>query len=606
MLKNSIICTFFIFLFFNVSAKDFGPDVSVYNGQMLKWDDYKKGYGYHVMFKSLLADYKTCLGEVLIEPYSLDVSHVPSDAYVEKAFLIWTGAQPVKKIDESADNQVVLSFESTDGNIKETQTVTTTGHKVSEPQGFEFDAFIDPDEPDISYFTYRVDVTDFFKEIHESGRAAEFEYDGYSLYGNYTVSGLDCSDGENAVSNWAIILIYSLKEISPKAVYLYDGFRQYRNETAETAVRGFELWEDPEINITLLSSGGEPAEDQNNENSLEGFAVRGEKEIDWIFLNDDCNPETDVFNSISSVYSWDWDWGYNEPVCTGGDPKEPYPDELEYSMDVDTFIMDSATDGNYATHFNKGGTEINIRIGSNQDRIITNMLIVATDLINPTPDFDIPMQPEMRACTPSLKQGDDYQGYWDYTDLEYTFVIFLQNWGKKNSPPVSVQTYIPASMDYVPNSTEMANKFSAIGGKHIADEWVQIPDLENSGFPLESGFQVTETMKPCGDGSSDCDTVFVRFRTKLHNGLPKTTVFEATAVIHAEGFQAVKTNLGMPYKLKPDGSGCVEKQEEVDLADCGGSVISENEDIDTETADEDTDEDTSETKSDSGCTVLVF
>lgn len=603
MLKISIVYTFFIFLFFNVSAKDFGPDISVYNGQMLKWEDYQKGHNYHVMFKSLLADDKTCLGEVLIEPYSLDASHVPSDAYVEKAFLIWTGAQPVDKIDKITDNSVKLKFKSEDGLQEKAQTVTTTGHKVTEPQRFEFDAFTDPEKPDISYFTYRVDITDFFKEIHESGRAAGIEYDGYSLYGNYTVSGLDCSDGENAVSNWAIILIYSSKEISPKAVYLYDGFRQYRNETAETTIRGFELWEDPEINITLLSSGGKLAEDQNNENSLEGFAVKGENEKDWIFLNDDCNPETDIFNSISSVYGW----ADNEPACIGGIPPVWDYENTEHSMDVDTFIMDSATDGNYATHFNKGGTEINLRIAANQDRIFTNMLIISTDLADPTPDFHIPSQPEMVACTPANIPVDPLspESKWCYSDLEYTFMIRIQNWGKKDSPPVSIKTEIPMHMEYVSDSTEYANKFNIVNGKLNAEEWFNIPDIEDNGFPLEKGVQVAETMKPCGYDSSDCDTVFVRFRTKVKPETPKNIVFELKATITSDNYPAFGTNLNTPLKLRYSGLDCVEKQEDVDLSDCGGPVISENEDIDTETADEDENEDVSETKSD-GCSALFI
>ncbi|MBP7434263.1 hypothetical protein KA996_12040, partial [bacterium] len=64
MLNKTITYLFIVLGFFStVSSKELGPDVSVYKGQMLKWEDYKKGYNYHVMFKSMLADEKTCKDE---------------------------------------------------------------------------------------------------------------------------------------------------------------------------------------------------------------------------------------------------------------------------------------------------------------------------------------------------------------------------------------------------------------------------------------------------------------------------------------------------------------------------------------------------------------
>jgi len=601
MIKNSIVCAFLLILFFHLPAKDFGPGVSIYDGEELKWEE--GAHDYFVMFKSLLADDKTCLGEVLVKPYYLDASNVPSDAYVERAFLIWTGAQQLDKIDEPADNSVKLKFKSEGGLQEKAKNVFSDGHKVADPQGFEFDAFTDPEKPDISYFTYRVDITDFFKEIHESGRIAGIEYDGYSLYGQYKVSGLDCSDGENTVSNWAIILVYSSKEISPKAVYLYDGFRQYRNETAETAVSGFELWEDPEITITILSSGGEPAEDQNNENSLEGFAVRGEKETDWIFLNDECNPETDVFNSISSVYDWYRVWGYNEPFCVGGDLKEPYPDEVEHSMDVDTFIMNSAVDGTFAAHFNKGGTGIGIRIGADYKKVITNTIIVAIKTPDLTSEFDVAA---LVACTPANIPVDplNLENKWCYSDLEYTIAVKIQIWAQIPWKDISIKMELPHFMQYVSDSTEYANEFNNIKGRPVAEKWFPVNDLNGGKFPLLNGVKIADTLEPCSkesDSYSCNNALFLRFRIKIKDTTPKNEVFELKASIKTADIPARLTNLGTPLRLKYSDSGCVEKQEEVDLSACGGPVISENEDADTETADEDT----SETKSD-GCAVLFI
>ena len=620
MLNKTITCLFIVLGFFStVSSKELGHDVSVYKGQILKWEDYKKGYNYHVMFKSLLADEKTCLSEVLISSYTLDPSHVPSDAFVKRAFLIWTGAQPINKIDEIADNQVVLNFESTDGNIQETQTITANGYKVTEPQGFEFDSFIDPDDSGKSYFTYRVDVTDFFKTLHEKGRESGYEYDGLSLYGNYKITGFNCandqiySENGELVSGWAIIFIYRSDETRPRGIYVYDGFNSYKNETAETYVSGFEFTSDPETELTLLSHGGKPDNDQVGPVVSKELAVKGDQE-DWIFLSNVCNPETDVFNSISSVYGW----ADLEPLCIGGTPENPDPENVEYSMDVDTFIMNSATDGSFAAHFNEGGTEISMRIGANQDRIFTNMLIISTDLADATPDFHIPSQPEMVACTPADTPLSPYSlnGNWCYGELEYTFVIRLQNWGEKASPPVSVQTLIPTFMEYVPDSTEIANKFSIIKGKRIADNWIPVPDLENTGFPLENGVQVAETMKPCNYNydylsASDCDTIFVRFRTKVKDTTHKNEVFELTATISAEGYPSFWANMGYPVKLVYSDSGCVEKQEDVDLSECGGTPETTDEQPETDTDTDSipaTDDDSEISKKDSnsgcGCSVL--
>ena len=614
MLNKTITCLFIVLGFFStVSSKEFGPDVSVYKGQMLKWEDYKKGYNYHVMFKSMLADEKTCKDETEGSTYTLGVEHVPSDAFIQKAFLIWTGAQPINKIDEIADNQVVLNFESTDGNIQETQTITANGHKVTEPQGFEFDSFIEEDSGK-AYFTYRIDVTDFFKVLHEKGRESGLGYDGYSLYGKYKITDFNCandqiySENGELVSGWAIILIYRSIEIEPRAIYIYDGFDSYKNETAETYVSGFEFTSDPKTQITLLSYGGQT--DSGNE----GLEVRGSNNTAWITLSNKCNPESDVFNSISSVYGW----ADLEPSCVGGTPENPDPEMMEHSLDVDTFLMDSASDGIFAAHFNKGGTEINLRIGANQDRIFTNMLIVSTDLADPTPDFHIPSQPEMVACTPTEIPFNPYSlnGSWCYGELEYTFVIRLQNWGEKASPPVSVQTLIPTFMEYVPDSTEIANKFSIIKGKRIADNWIPVPDLENTGFPLENGIQVAETMKPCNYNydylsASDCDTFFVRFRTKVKDTTPKNEVFELNAMISAEGYPSYRTNYGIPVKLVYSDSGCVEKQEDVDLSECGGTPEITDEEPDTDTDTDSipaTDDDTEISKKDSnsgcGCSVL--
>jgi len=236
MLKNSIACLVLVLSFMTImSAKNLGPDVSVYNGEELKWED--GAYGYFVMFKSLLDENGDCVESQTEKFYTLDESLVPPDAFVERAFLIWTGAQPVDKFDEITDSEVTLHYKFTDGNINETKTVTATGYKVTEPLGFEFDSIIESDDAGRSYFTYRVDVTDFFKTIHEIGRELGVESDGESLFGDYTLSDLDCASDEfysgngTATSNWAIAIIYRSYLLAPVKITFFDGLQELTKPT---------------------------------------------------------------------------------------------------------------------------------------------------------------------------------------------------------------------------------------------------------------------------------------------------------------------------------------------------------------------------------------
>jgi len=245
-----------MFLLLPLFSKELGPDVSVYNGEELKWED--GAYGYFVMFKSLLDESGSCVEDQTEKTYTLDEPLIPPDAYVERAFLIWTGAQPVDKIDELTDSEVTLRYKSTDGNIEETKVVTANGYKVSEPQEFEFDSFIESDDSGRSYFTYRVDVTDFFKSIHDKGRELGVESDGDSLQGDYTVSDLDCatdqiySENGTTVSGWAITIIYKSYLLAPAKIAVFDSLQEV---TEPINPEDFGCT-DPDQKCTLLTNNG--------------------------------------------------------------------------------------------------------------------------------------------------------------------------------------------------------------------------------------------------------------------------------------------------------------------------------------------------------------
>ncbi len=591
MIKFRFIVVLMIFIFSGLlfASSPLGPDPSVYGDRSLKWED--GAYGYHVMFKSLLKSMNpnpdnpqadTCIDPAIGSTYTLEMDHIPVDAYIQDAFLVWSGAVRTTKLNDPTDNEVQFSFVSSDGRITENQTVRgRQAFRVVESEGFEFEAFRDLDNPNHAFFTYRVDVTDFFQSIHEKGRALEIDYDGFSLYGNYTLSGLECTDEKSyadtteLVSGWKVVLIYTSSEISPKKVYFYNGFQSYWHQESEISVTGFEFPIDPEVRLTLAVLEGDiNLATINNPRGgpfiPEGLHVQGDQ-YGWLMISDICNPEayiadgfekryyTEIFNQISSVYGW----ADEEPTCIGGVPPAYNYDEIEWSLDVDTFVMDSSRDGAYAAHFNRGGQRIGLKIGANQDMIITNFMIVSVDTKAPT--FDIPNQPEKIACTPA---NDPEK--WCETG-EHTFAIRVQNWGDDLTGRVTVRDTVPDGMTYVPGSTEYATEFDVVDGEKIARRWTSVPD--QGGFPLENGIRVKDTMEFCPPGSNylDCEElVIVRFRVTVNPGIPKHTVIENVAQIETPGFTPYNTNLGIPARLTFATSGCVSNQEDVDLSKCGG------------------------------------
>lgn len=594
---RSITCFFILFSLCTVSAKDLGPDVSVYRGEELKWGG--GSYGYFVMFKSLLeldteSSNIMCKDEAVGSTYVLDPTHTPTDALIERAFLVWSGTVPIVDKGDITDNEVTLSFVSEDGRISENQVIKgKKAYKVSEAEGFEFDAFTATDDSTHSYFTYRVDITDFFKSIHDKGRELGNEYDGYSLYGNYTMKDLKCAKDESyldlttLVAGWSIIMIYTSKEISPKKIYLYDGFKPYWHEENELHITGFEFPTDPEIRITLATLEGDPNLVSVYENDAvtlatpEGLKVQGDQ-VGWLLLSNECNPEAEkteedqtlkyveIFNSISSVYGW----MDSEPTCIGGIPPDVYPENIEYSMDVDTLVMDSEIVGEYAAHFNKGGMQIGLRIGANQDSIITNFMIVSVDTKHPT--FDIPDQPELVACTPANIPVDpkDPDSKWCDNGLLHTFAIRIQNWGDNLSENATVKVELPFGLEYIPGTTAIATMFKNIDNKKIAINWLGISDEIGGAFPLQNNYKIAELIDYCypNDFLSCENTILVRFSVIINKGIKPPHVFEIMSFINDSSEKEYKTNLGIPLKLKPaSAEECVINQMEIDLSDCGSN-----------------------------------
>ncbi len=608
---------FFVFtvLFFSVfglfagqyGGSPLGPDVAEFNGKKLQWEG--GAYDYFVMFKSLLENTDPandnngqnpsadkCLSA---STYTLDASKVPLDAYVEAAYIVWNAAVKLDGIKQPTDNSVHLKFEQQDNEFDslETDVVTSKAHLSTDTdQSFEFEGVAtQPTEAQSpAWVTYRADITDFFNKIHQAGRSVGLDNDGVALFGNYTVSGLDCTEddfysknnyGSNSVmvSNWSIVLVYRSEEVPAKNVYIYRGFDLYQFQATDITVRGFEFPADPIIKISMLVSEGDPGLAINQDPSCgsggliaapcppEGLQLKGMNQSDFIPLFNECNPPrdkdsngnpynyTEMYNSISSVYGW----GAETPSCSGN-----YGDlsSFEYGMDFDTFRLDSSNPP-FDQQLKEDDTEFTLKVGANADMIFTNLLVVSVD--TRAPKFDIPVNDN----TPSGREKNFCscapEGDRICPDFPFYFAVKIQNWGDDTSEHVTLQDSLTSLVTYVPGSTEICHETD---DKDMCTKWEKVDDA-NGKFPFAEAREVAEKMAPCNRTDFTCtDTVWVRFKVTPQSGLPKHAVIENTAFIADSTGAVYKSNTSIPLRLKlgscPDQDTCLHP----DMDKCGGNV----------------------------------
>ena len=591
-----------------------GPDVSVLDGKKLQWE--AGSFDYFVMFKSLMSntvrdlcdninapvgcDYDdnpepdTCLAS---STFHLTNQHVPEDAYIEAAYLVWTVSVDPNNV--HTDNNATLSFVSDDGKINEMVTVTAPrvgmlGTK-SNPgqQDFTFEGIAWEENNGNIYgghYTYRVDVTDFFTMIHNDGRNLGYKSDGMSLYGNYTVGDIDCTNNQQYMSQiigyqgysagvlggWSLITVYRSTKVKAKMVYIYNGFSMYKFETVDVGVSGFEFPDQPLIKMTLAVNEGDPgiaaatnSECEDNICPPEGLRAKGQStpEDSEVFLFNNCNPAqnkngfsyTEVYNSISSFYGW------NDTVetCIGGDPNAPDPDTLEYTMDVDTFLLDAETNTFFDEQFKKGDTSMTIKVGANGDLIYTNYLVVSLD--TKAPKYDIPNEREKNYC-----------GCSEETDAvcptaPFYFMIKVQNHGDDIAEHVTVQDTLPlAKIKYIPGTTEMCNEWVSAGE---CKTWIKIDDI-NGGFPLAEPYKVADELHQFNELNPTENSIMVRFKVQPKEGLAKNEVIENTAIINDDKQRPYKTNTSIPLRLTFGGCPSPSLCENPDLTACGGYGIS--------------------------------
>ena len=448
MRKFFLLFMFFVPAMLFAAIGDNGISVAP-DGTTLKWEEGK--WDFFIMHKTSLErseDNKAAAidpstgSEILNNPqadtlvdqttgttYTLTSKHIPDDADVDRAFLIWLADQDPDKMDQPTKNSVTLTFtNASDPSITLSQNVTASvqGTLSENIKGdFEYEAVRDSvhsalkSEPycpgeTANYFgvyTYRVDVSGFMKKIIEKGKEKGMK-SGEALYGSYNVKGIESSDHcyymkqSAMVGGWALPIIYKSSHVFAKKIYFYHGLESYRFRSNLITVSGFELPDEAYIKLGMVVFEGDPG----MANANAGFSTTGQEEPEALaissqqdpdnfnLLSNKCNPPkdkdnsnrnfnyTEVFNSISSIYGWK----DKEETCIGN-PDDPLDAEnpIEYAIDADMFLINTKNPP-YDAQFKKGDTEFNIKIGANQDAIYTNFLIVSVDTYRPEYDSDDP------------------------------------------------------------------------------------------------------------------------------------------------------------------------------------------------------------------------
>ena len=564
------------------------------------WED--GGQDFFVMFNSNIDNKIKLAGEDTDNPqgdtcvdsssFTLNKFHIPDDAIIEEAYLIWMGAVDPDKMNEPTDNKVHLAFKQTaDANVEHAADVIAgeegKGKKLTAAPSFEFEGIKFKDSVDLGcsetvertetkenfelgYFTYRVNVTDFFKEIYEINKTAGHQEGTGEYYGTYTFSDLDCTEHDaykcktTMVSAWSLFFIYRSKNIRPKKIYFYNGLSFVYGQESIAEVSGFELPLNPAVRLTTMIAEGDPKLTNPNL-PLEGLYLN-----DTYKINNKCNPITntyvEVFNSKSSIVTWDPDVEKeNQIQCIEGGQTDSESDTTyNYGIDVDTFLLDSEKEINLQEHLEKGNTSMNIKLSVNQDAIFTNYMVLSVDIKGS--DFDIPDEDEKYFCAcPAASNNSVDQYYCPYVNRskEFYYLVKVQNWGKDETKAVSIYDELDAQLDYVPGTTEYATKFNDKGD---GTDWMSIPDSDGGKFPLsvkkgneKVGFKLADKMVPC-DKNSCPDKILVRYKVRPKTGIAKNYVFSNIALIKDEkSEEPYKTNTSYPLKLKP--GSCVPDSE---------------------------------------------
>ncbi len=607
VLKAAVIVFLFVLPFVAAQAAE---------GTMLGGTPYKGweegGNDFVVMFNSLVDDQITLSNEtsnrqgdtcILESSFDLSGLHLPDDAVLVEAYIVWMSAVHPDNFSAATDNQVHLKFVRDDaGYTWENDIIVGDTAKMlgdtSDAFAFQSVKFspkdgvttgCSPDSPgtsttgEVAYFTYRKDITDFFAKIRDDNLASGNPLkDGLAMFGKYTVSGLDCTDHDyykcrtTMVANWSIFLVYKSGAVRSKKIYLYPGFAWAQGETTTANVSGFILPKNPVLRITTNIAEGDPAL-VKAELPPELIYIKGPEAMSTYQLTNECNPLADmsfeIYNSRSSIIGWE-----GELMCVSGVANGPD----YFGIDNDTFLLDAEEDINLQEHLKLDGTNFDVRISVNQDAILMNYLVVSVDTKSPA--FDIPEEAqinfpydrEKHYC--SCRKAEDPEDAYCVTEsggYPMFYLVRVQNWGTNVAKNVIVVDDLDNRVEYIPGSTEMATLFDDNGN---GTDWTTIPDLAGSGdnpntkFPLSgAGYKVADQMNTCNQATWTCtDTRLLRFKVKPKK-LPKNEVIPNIAIIKEEASaETYRSNRNLELKLYRGTCQPLETCPEPKKVDCYG------------------------------------
>ena len=605
MKKFLLVFIFCIPMLLSAAIGDTGISVAP-DGTTLKWEE--GAWDFFIMHKSLVerqtgahdtgttnpqAD--TCIDPNIGSTYRLTSKHIPPDADVDKAFLVWLAPQDPDNLMGNTDNSVTLTFTNAaypEITLTKEVTASIQGNLATTQTGnFEYEALNMPDSStgNTGVFTYRVEVSDFMKEIIAMGEAKGMN-PGEALYGDYNVKGMECSNHDNylttsgLVGGWALPFVYTSSHINPKKIYFYHGLAAYRFQAAFLTVSGFELPAEAVIKLGFVVHEGDPGLASRSGTTIIGTAepeaigISGFSDpANYALLFNDCNPPrhqdstgmafeyTEIYNSISSLFSWE---NSDEYWCVGN-PDFPLDtaNPIEYAIDADILVVDSGPTGPFYGKFNKGDTQFGLKIGANQDQVYTNILIVSVD--TKAPKFDIPANPktpdgrEKSYCSCSTEEDAVC------SDRPFYYTIKIQNWGENQAGGVKLQDTLPPQVEYVPGTTEIATKFDASGN---GTDWAPVEDV-NGGFPYATEKTIADIMTVHCDKLNEPDYcsegAWVRFVVRPKSNLSKNEVIRNTAVITGDGLP-YNSNSNIPLRLKLGKCPAVAECELPPKAQCGG------------------------------------
>ena len=549
----------------------------------------------------------TLIDQTIGTTYRLTSKHIPPDADVSRAFLIWLADQDPNDINGNTDNSVTLTFTNAADpslSLQMDVTASTQGTLAKDTKGmFEYEAVRlsvatqlkqEPYCPNetanyTGVYTYRVEVSDFMKKIIQMGEERGMQ-PGEALYGDYNVKGMTSSDNclymkqSSMVGGWALPFVYTSSNIRAKKIYFYHGLEAYQHKEGFITVSGFELPAEAVIRLGLVVFEGDPGLARANGNGIglqvkhEGLSISGFMDpANYSILFNNCNPlkdkdqagnnfqYTEIYNSISSIFGWN----DSEETCIG-DPNNPESTEnpIEYAIDADTFIVDSRFPP-FDTMFNKGDPQLGLKIGANQDQIYTNFLVVSVD--TRPPQFDIPEN----KFTPNGREKDYCSCSTDAdafcADRPFYYMIKVQNWGEDSATGVKVQDTLPTQVDYVPGTTEIATKINDQG---LGTDWEAVPDVDGK-FPFEQPRVVADVLEHCRQSDSVCDqSAWIRFVVKPKSNLSKNEVIKNMAAISSNETGGVfNTNSNIPLRLKIGNCPAITECELPSKMECGGVKV---------------------------------